>query len=457
MAGIALNGLSSGLDTGTMIAQLMAIERQGRVKLEYRQANMQARSDALADLTTKLNTLKFRASDFKFGSLWAPQQTVDVSDPTKIAATRTGGAGVGATSIEVVGLASSSQRTFTFTSPTADETWTFGSASVNITAGMTLDDAVQAINGQPDTGVIAVNAGGKLVVSSTTTGVGSAFTWSAASLTQDSERAGTDAQYRIDGGALQTSSSNTITTAIPGIELTLKAVTSSPVSVTVGAPSADRSQIAAKLRGFVEAYNSVVDTLRTLTADKKVTNPTTSTEARRGSLYADGQLQQIQSELRNAISSVVGGLTNDDLDSLGEIGISTGAASATINRDAVAGKLVFDEQKFNAAFAANPTDVRKLLGGVDGVPGIAQRFENLINPITQTGGMLASRRTETDSELRRLADSIARFDDRLSFKEARLRKQFETMETLLARQNTIGGALSSALAGLAVQTNGGNR
>jgi flagellar hook-associated protein 2 len=452
MTGIALNGLSSGLDTGTMIQQLMAIERQGRTKLEYRQANAQARTDALADLTTKLNTLKFRAQDFKFSSLWAPQQTVEVSDATKISATRTGGAGTGSTSIEVLGLASSSQRTFTFASPAADETWTFGSANVSITAGMTLDEAVLAINGQPDTGVIAVNAGGKLVVSSTTTGAASTFGWAAASLTQDSQKAGGDAQYRVDGGALQTSATNTVSTAVPGVDVTLKAITTSPVSVTVGTPTADRSQIVAKLKGFVEAYNTVVDTVKNLTAERKVTDPASSAEARRGSLYADGGLRQIQSSLRNAITSAVDGLTNVDLDSLAEIGITTGAPSATINQDSLAGKLVFDEATFNAAFDANPTDVRKLLGGVDGVSGIAQRFEGLIDPITQTGGVLANRRTETDSELRRIRDSIVRFDDRLTFKETRLRKQFEMMETLLARQNSIGSALSSALAGLAAQT-----
>lgn len=448
MPGIALNGLSSGLDTGTMVTQLMALERQGRTKLEFRQANAQARTDNLADVSSKLNTLKFRAQDFKLASLWNPQQTVDVSDATKISATRTGGAGTGATSIEVLGLASSSQRTFSFTSPAADETWTFGTANVNITAGMTLDETVLAINGQPDTGVIAVNAGGKLVVSSTTTGAGSTFAWSGAALTQDSEKLGTDAQYKVDGGAVQTSSTNTIATAVPGVDITLKAITSSPVSVNVSAPTADRAKIVEKIKGFIEAYNSVVDTVKTLTGDKKVTDPTTTAEARKGSLYADGGLRQLQSSLRSAISSAVDGLTNGDLDQLGEIGITTGAASTTINQDSLAGKLVFDETKFNAAFAANPTDVRKLLGGVTGTNGIAQRFEGLIDPITQTGGVLSNRRTETDSELRRIKDSIDRFDDRLTFKETRLRKQFEVMEQMLARQNSIGGALSSALAGL---------
>lgn len=448
MAGIALNGLSSGLDTGTMVTQLMALERQGRTKLEFRQANAQARTDNLADLTSKLNTLKFRAQDFKLSTLWNPQQTVDVSDSTKISATRTGGAGTGATSIEVVGLASSSQRTFSFTSPAADETWTFGSANVNVTAGMTLDEAVLAINGQPDTGVIAVNAGGKLVVSSTTTGAGSTFAWSGAALAQDSEKVGTDAQYKVDGGAVLTSSSNTISTAVPGVDITLKAITTSPVSVTVSAPTADKAKIVEKIKGFVEAYNSVVDTVKNLTGDKKITNPTSTADARKGSLYADNGLRQLQSTLRSAISSAVDGLTNGDLDQLAEIGITTGAASATINQDSLAGKLVFDETKFNTAFAANPTDVRKLLGGVSGTNGIAQRFETLIDPITQTGGVLSNRRTETDSELRRIKDSIERFDDRLVFKETRLRKQFEVMEQMLARQNSIGGALSSAMAGL---------
>lgn len=448
MPGIALNGLSSGLDTGTMITQLMALERQSRTRIEYRQANTQARTDNLASVSTKLNTLKFAAQDFKLASLWSPQQTVDVSDATKISATRTGGAGTGATSIEVLGLASSSQKTFSFTSPAADETWTFGSASFTVTAGMTLDEAVLAINGEPDTGVIAVNAGGKLVVSSTTTGVASAFGWSAASLTQDSEKLGADAQYSVDGGAVQTSATNVISTAVPGVDITLKAITSSPVSVTVGNPTADRTKIAEKIKSFVEAYNSVVDTIRTLTAEKKVTDPTTSTDARKGSLYADGGLRSLQSSLRNAISGAVSGLSNTDLDQLAEIGITTGKPSETINQDSLAGKLVFDETKFNAAFSSNQTDVRKLLGGVSGTDGIAQRFESLITPYTQTGGVLSNRRTETDSELRRIRDSLADFDDRLVFKEKRLRKQFEVMEAMLARQNSIGSALASAMAGL---------
>ncbi|MBJ7332288.1 MAG: flagellar filament capping protein FliD [Solirubrobacteraceae bacterium] len=447
MAGIALNGISSGMDTGTMISQLMAIEKQSRTPMEYRQVNAQARTDSLSSVSTKLNALKLAAQDLKSVSLWNPQQSVDVSDTTKISASRTGGAGTGATSIEVLGLASSSQRTFSYTSPAADETWTFGGATVNMTAGMTLDEAVLAINGQPDTGVIAVNAGGKLVVSSTTTGAGSQFAWSAGSMVQDTQKDGVDAQFKVDGGSVQTSATNVVSSAVPGVDITLKAITSSPVSVTVGSPTADKASVATKLKAFVSAYNDVVETVTSLTGEKKVTSPASAADAKKGSLYADGGLRSLQSSLRNAVNGAVSGL-GATMDQLSELGISTGAASATINQDALKGKLVFDETKFNTAMAADPTGVRKLLGGVTGTNGIAQRFDELITPYTQAGGILANRKTEVDSELKRIKDSLTTFDDRLVMKETRLRKQFQTMETLLARQNAHGSALSSAISGL---------
>lgn len=444
MAGISLTGLSSGLDTGSMVTQLMNIERQGRTKLEFRQANMQARTDALADVTSKLNALKFKASDLKLGSLWAPTQTAEASDPTKIGVVRTGGAGAGATSLEVLALASSSQRTFSFTSPAAAETWTFGSASVDIAAGATIDEAILAINGVPDTGVIAVNAGGRLVVSSTTTGAASTFAWTGGALSQDSQKLGVDAQYKIDGGAIQTSATNVLSGAVPGIEVTLKGITSSPVSVMVSAPTVDKSKVIEKLKGFVEAYNTVVDTVRGLTSDKKLTSPTTTAEARRGSLYGDNGLNSMLDRMRNGIASAVDGL-GVDADQLAELGITTGAVSSVTSKESLAGKLSFDETKFNAKFAADPVGVRKLLGGVDGVDGISQRFAALIEPMTQTTGVIASRRTEADSELRRIKSSIERFDDRLIVKEERYRAQFAQMEKLLNRQQSIGADLANRL------------
>jgi flagellar capping protein FliD len=40
MAGIALSGLASGVDTSTIVSQLMQLERQGTTRTQYRQANI---------------------------------------------------------------------------------------------------------------------------------------------------------------------------------------------------------------------------------------------------------------------------------------------------------------------------------------------------------------------------------------------------------------------------------
>ena len=50
-------------------------------------------------------------------------------------------------------------------------------------------------------------------------------------LTAATQTAGQDAQYRVDGGAVQTSNSNDVTTAISGVTLSLRGVGTSTVSV----------------------------------------------------------------------------------------------------------------------------------------------------------------------------------------------------------------------------------
>lgn len=447
MAGIALSGLASGLDTNSMVTQLMAIERQGRSRLVFQQANMQARSDALASVTTKLNSLKYAANDLKSGAVWAPTQTVTSADTSKVGVTRTGGAGAGATSVEVLGLASSSQRTFSFTSPAADDTIEFGGKTFNVAAGATVDDVVSTINGTAEAGVIAVNAGGKLVVSSTTTGAASAFTWSGSALAQDSSKAGTDAQFKLDGGAIQTSASNTVKDVIPGVEMVLKGVTSTPVSVTVTAPTTDKQAVVDKLKTFVNAYNDVVTTLRNLTSEKKVNSPSTNAEAAKGSLYGDSGLQSLYSKLRTSVSDAVSGL-GTGFNELADLGITTGKATDGINADAVAGKLTFDETAFAEKFAADPVGVRKLLGAVSGTDGIGQRFATLIEPYTQVNGLLASRKDMAASELRTIQSSIDTFDTRMEAKQKRLEAQFAAMESALDKQNKMGSALSNQLASL---------
>ena len=58
MAGIQLSGLASGLDTGSIVTQLMSIEKLPRTRITNDQALVAARRTNLTTIQSKLQTLK---------------------------------------------------------------------------------------------------------------------------------------------------------------------------------------------------------------------------------------------------------------------------------------------------------------------------------------------------------------------------------------------------------------
>jgi flagellar hook-associated protein 2 len=451
MAGFQLNGLASGLDTGSIIEQLMGVERQPRARIEMRQASEPARRDGLSQVATQLRALKQAASDLRSTGTWVDTQTATSSDTTKLDVRRTSGAGPGGYDVAITRLASSTQRTYAYAAPAAGTTLTFTvkdalgvdvPTDVSIAAGATLDDAVSAINTTTGSPVYAVNVAGKLVLASRATGESNRFTMAdsaGGTLTQESERLGQNALVTVDSVDF-TPESNTLTGVIAGVELTLKGTTSS-VQVNVGAPGPDKANLVAKMKAFTDAYNTVVDSVRAKVTEKPVANASSTTDAKKGSLYGDSGLNAVLRQLRQGVSDSVSG-NAAALDQLGELGVSTGSASATINADSVAGKLTFDSAKLTAALDSDPLAVRKLLGGITGTDGVAQRFEGLLDPVAGTDGLLASRISSEDSTLKRIADDLVTFDARLARKQEALNRQWSALETALAAAQARGQDIS---------------
>src|SRR4051812_37183802 len=154
---INFGGLASGLDTNTIVDQLMAIERQPQNRLKLRQSTIDARKSALSDVATRLKNLRLAAQDLKSPTLWLDTQTVDVNDTTKLAATRLSGAGTGAYQVTVTQMASASQHWMSFPSTplAADDTLTFdytdkngnpASKPITIAAGSDITAAANTIN-----------------------------------------------------------------------------------------------------------------------------------------------------------------------------------------------------------------------------------------------------------------------------------------------------------------------
>jgi flagellar hook-associated protein 2 len=444
MAGIQVGGLASGMDTESIITQLMSLEQAPRTRQARQQVTVQARQDALRQIDTKLTSLKLAAGDLRSAAIWAPTQSIASGNENVLTARQLAGAAPGGYTVEVTSLASADSRTYAWNgggSLTIDYKAGAGPLSKTFDlTGMSLDDAVSTINSDDGSPVWAVNVGGKLSLSRRETGDHATWGFDASgpavgALT--ASRDGADASYKVAGDATTYSShTNVASDGLPGVELTFKALGTS--TVTVSAPAAKSEDVAAKLKAFVTAYNDAVDFVRGKLNEKRVVNPQSDADAQQGVLFGDAGLSGVLTSMRQAISDA-------GLDALGVQVASTGVGTSP---DALAGKLTFSQSAFDTAWAAGPSAVKAKLGSSDAT-GFGQAFEALLDPITRSGdGLLDQRVGDADRELSYIKDNLATLDLRLQAKEDRLRKQFTAMEQALAASQSASSSLAGQLAQL---------
>jgi flagellar hook-associated protein 2 len=450
MAGISLGGLASGLDTQSVIDQLMAVDRAPETRLKLNQSALGARQEALTDVATRLRNLLTAAKDLGSVSTWADTQTLDVSDTTKLTATRQSGAAPGGHDITVNTLARSEQRSFAFTAEAG--TLNLGSdVHVSVSAnddGAAVADKINAAAGSPFYAVYVKDplndpTKDRLVLTRKDTGKYDPAVLSVDGLGWTSNatvKEGVNASFSVDGGA-QESRSNVVTSAIPGLQLTLKATGTS--SVTVSPPGPDNGAVKDKVQAFVDQYNSTVDFIRQELAEKRVPNATSDTDARKGPLFADTQLTGLLAQLRGMVSDKTG--VGGAIKSLGDIGVSTGTGSGgAATADALAGKLQLDATKFTDALQDNRIDFKSFL--TDTTNGISAKLTKLLDPVAKAStGLVDVRAKQAGDQAGDIEDQIALMETRLSDKADRLKAQFTAMEQALAQSQTQQSWLSSQL------------
>ena len=454
MAGLQLSGLTSGLDTDSIIAQLIAVDRAPETRMKLKESAAEARQSTLNDVATRLRNLQSAVKDLGSIDTWTESQTLDISDSTKLTATRLSGAAPGGHDVNVQTLARSEQRSYTFTQGAG--TLDLGpSTHVAIGAsddGATVAGKINAASGSPFYAVFVKDplgntADDRLVLTRKDTGyfdpaatdalqVGG-VDWAAS----EDLKIGVNAKFTVDGGAVQQSKSNVVQSAIPGLQLTLKAT--GTTSVTVGAPAPDNSAVKGKIQAFVNQYNSTVDFIRSELTEKRVPNATTDADARKGPLFADTQLTGLLSQLRGIVSDKTG--LGGAVKSLADLGVTTGTGSGgTASADAIAGKLTLDATKLDDLLDTNRLDVKSFL--TDPTKGISAKLTKLLDPVAKvTSGLIDVRAKQAGDEATSIEDQIAQMEDRLTQKSDRLRAQFTAMEQALAQSQSQGSWLSAQL------------
>jgi flagellar hook-associated protein 2 len=450
MAGVSLGGLSSGLDTQSIIDQLMAVDRAPETRMQLQQSVLQARQTALTDVGTRVRNLLDSAKGIGDVATWADTQSLDVSDSTKLTATRVSGAAPGGHDINVTALARSEQRSYAFQPGAA--TLTIGAATINLTADDDGQAAADKINASASSPVYAVwvqdplgdATKDRLVLTRKDTGefqqsdlAVSGADWTAT----ESYKAGVNAAFTVDDGQVQYSKSNVVKAAIPGLQLTFKATGTTSVSVTP--PGPDQAGVQKKLQAFVDQYNSTVDFIRGKLTEKTVPNATTATDAAKGVLFGDTQLTGLLNQLRSMISDKTG--ISGSVQSLADLGISTGTGSGgAASTDAIAGKLTFDTEKFADAFDSSRLDIKAFM--TDPAKGIATKLTSLLDPVAKpTSGLLDVRAKQAGDQSDDIDRQIAALEDRLSQQQTRLQAQFTAMEQAMSQSQTQRSWLTAQL------------
>lgn len=90
MSGLfSIGGLITGLDSNTLISQLMQLERQPITRIESRISTLESQQGALRELRTQLQTLRSRVQDFRITSVFG-QYAATSSGETVLGATVSG-------------------------------------------------------------------------------------------------------------------------------------------------------------------------------------------------------------------------------------------------------------------------------------------------------------------------------------------------------------------------------
>ncbi|WP_066544336.1 flagellar filament capping protein FliD [Clostridium sp. AT4] len=356
----------------------------------------------------------------------------------------------------------------------------------NITADTTVDGLLTAINNNKDAGVTATYLGSanKFVLSSNEKGKGREIslgadpkdTTDAANIIFGGDKKeshdGTDGEMSILYNGVKTtitSSSNTF--SIDGLDIkatntfdTGSATAEGGVSFTA---SADTEKVTETVKKFIEAYNAMIDEVRTqvttkpdsnygpLTEDQKNEMNETSIKnwedkAKEGILYNSSALKDLDNATQGIFSSMMmNGVSYDDLE---KIGIS-------FSDDYTAGgKIVFDEEKFKTAMDSDPEKVSDLFTGTHGIVNTidstlstyatryASKNGNSYGVLIEEAGSEKLSLTLTNNsiykELKDMQETITNLQSQLSTEQDRYISQFTQMETLINQMNSQSSYLS---------------
>jgi flagellar hook-associated protein 2 len=454
MASVQSSGVN--LDVQSLVAKLVSADRgKDDARIARQETALTVQLSGVGSLKGALSAFQSSLTALKTLGTFSPRAT-STSDATYFTATASTSAAPGSYEVEVVALAKAHQ--LASTPIVGGASGVVGTGTLAITVGantfnVEIDDTNKTVGGIRDainkatgnTGVQATlvngQTGAKLVLTSTTSGAAGAIKVAqsggdgglaqleydpSGTTNLDEIRPAQDAHIIIADTDVY-SSTNSITSAIDGLTLNLKAAETAPGTKVTLTVTNDTAAVQKNVEAFVTAFNKMQETfvsLRAVDTTKKTTGP----------LFGDSLLRSVEDQIRSALSNPVSGVT----------GNYTSLASLGITRQ-LDGKLALDSTKFNAALTASNSNVANVFASDN---GIAARLSKYLDTQLATGASFDFRNTSIQSALKDVAKQKEALDIRMAAVQARYQKQFTALDSLLTNMQQTSSYLTQQLAKL---------
>ncbi|MQM31316.1 MAG: flagellar hook-associated protein [Candidatus Accumulibacter phosphatis] len=459
-------GLGSNLDVNSIITQLMSLEQRPLTALSQKEASYQAKISALGSLQGSISALQTAAGNLvpATGTTAAEKFSLfktSVGDTTIVGASATSSAVAGTYTLEVNQLArqhsvASSTGAATPFSGTGDTlplggTLTLSldnaggssphtSTEIAIADGATPENVRDAINGaNAGVSALVINgvAGKQLVLTSNDAGsnqfiklsgiAGLAYDPDAAPAPSDAfvqSQVAQGSAFKLNGIAVE-GVSNQVSTAIDGITLNLLKGPEAPATAlsTTLTISKDNSSLSTGVNALVKAFNDFSATASGLGSYNAATQTA-------GALNGDSTLRTAQNSFRSILGNIPAAVAGSSFQRLSDVGVS-------LQKD---GTLSVDSAKLSAAISGDLAGVANL------VAAVGSAFKDAADGLVGSSGLIAARREGINASIASLGKQSDVINDRLAGIEARYRKQFTALDTLISGMTSTSTFLAQQLA-----------
>jgi flagellar hook-associated protein 2 len=254
-----------------------------------------------------------------------------------------------------------------------------------------------------------------------------------------------DAYLTVDGISI-TSSSNTVTDAVPGVTLSLIAAngtySSSTVSGTAGSIrlTTDTDLAKTKIKAFVTAYNDA------MTLMDEVTNPKSTLDTYGATLVGNSTIRTLRDQIRT-FTIDDSSTTSGSLSALRDIGIEIDTA----------GKLTLKETTLDSVLASSYSDVITMLTGDQEAlseydtttdAGISGDLSRSIFKMIATYGTVSVESRNATTRITKYQDDLAALEERMKKLLERYTQQFATMDSIVGNTKSTQTGLTSSFDGL---------